>query len=170
MKRMTEDDLDKLLAGRERKARKKCVKAKHGITEHDIEVIRAGRGWPFDGTGRKQIQSKKVVYNGVKFDSTGECNGFKRRELQEKAGEIFNLEYHPEPYRLVVNGILIATYRCDYRFHDKNAILHVQDFKPYPKTAKQKKYLQGTASWTRYRFVCKLMKAIYGIDVETVYE
>lgn len=120
--------------------------------------------------GRKQIQSRKVEYNGVIFDSIGECAGFKRRELLEKAGEIFNLEYHKETYRLEVNGVLVAKYTPDYWYYDKDANLIIEDFKPKAKTAAQRKYLQGTASWVRYRFNCKLMKAIHGIDVETVYE
>lgn len=120
--------------------------------------------------GRKHIQSRKIEYNDVLFDSGAELRGFKNRELLEKAGEIFNLEYHRETYGLTVNGQLISKYTPDYWFHDKHGILHVQDFKPKAKTAKEKRYLQGTAAWTRYRFNCKLMKAIYDIDVETVYD
>lgn len=120
--------------------------------------------------GRKHVQSRKVLYNEVWYDSGGEMRGFQRRELLEKAGEILNLGYHRKTYIFEINHIVISKYTPDYWYYDRDGTLHVEDFKPRPRTAKEKKYLEGTAAWVRFKFNQKLLKAIYGIEVEVVYE
>ncbi len=119
--------------------------------------------------GRKQIQSRKVEIDGIMFDSLAESKRYRDLAVLQAAGEVFNLEVHPK-YRLEVNGQLITTYKPDFKYHDNNANLIVEDVKGLPKTKKAEKYMKGTANWTRFRLCCKLMKALHGIDVVVVYE
>ncbi len=119
-------------------------------------------------SGRKAIQAKKTVIDGIKFDSMAEAKRYHYLNLSEMAGIISNLECHPK-YPLKVNNQLITTYSPDFRYQDKHGNLIVEDVKGKPKTKKAEKYLKGTANWTRFRLCVKLMKALHDIDVEVVY-
>lgn len=54
------------------------------------------------GSWKKNSRSKygnqKVVYNGIKFDSIGECDCYKFYELHQRAGVIRNLSTQPKVY------------------------------------------------------------------------
>ncbi len=119
-------------------------------------------------SGRKAIQAKQTVIDGIKFDSMAEAKRYRDLNLSEMAGIISNLECHPK-YPLKVNGKLITTYTADFRYHNKHGTLIVEDVKGKPKTKKAEKYLKSTTNWVRFRICVKLMKALHDIDVEVVY-
>lgn len=82
-------------------------------------------------------------------DSKKERTRYQELELLEKAGEIKNLRKQV-PYALVVNGILVASYRADFVYEEGTRVV-VEDAKGY-KTP-------------MYRLKKKLMQACYGIDI-----
>jgi hypothetical protein len=57
---------------------------------------------------------KKVVYQGITFDSKLELLCYQELDLLRRAGEIEALEFHPARYPLVVGGIKICTYEIDF--------------------------------------------------------
>lgn len=91
--------------------------------------------------------------HGITFRSKGEANRYDELRLQELAGEITDLEYEPESYPLVVNGIKITSYRPDYRYRE-NGVLVVEDFKS-----------SATARARDWPIRKKLMRALYGIEI-----
>lgn len=98
--------------------------------------------------------AKKTVLDGHVFDSKAEANYYAMLKVREKAGEVFEVEMQ-RPYALTINGYLICTYRADFAFFDalekRNRVVDVK----------------GVATDV-FQIKRKLMKAIYGIDVEVV--
>lgn len=101
--------------------------------------------------------NKKTVVDGIEFDSIAESNRYKELKLLEAAGEIEGLVLQP-PYALVVNGVLVATYKADFLYFDNvKGCAVVEDVKG------------GDATKTPvYRLKKKLMKAIHGIEITEV--
>ena len=106
---------------------------------------------------RNKFGAVKVKLDGHTFDSKAEAKRYGELKLLERAGKITDLEVHPK-YDLVLNGVLIATYKPDFRYYDA---VHrdplVEDVKSAP-TARKRDFV----------LIRKLMKAIHGIDVEIV--
>ncbi|MEN6581670.1 MAG: DUF1064 domain-containing protein [Armatimonadota bacterium] len=94
-----------------------------------------------------------TVRHGITFRSKGEADRYDELRVRELAGEITDLEYEPESYPLVVNGVKITSYRTDFRYRE-NGVLVIEDFKS-----------SATARARDWPIRKKLMKALYGIDV-----
>lgn len=103
--------------------------------------------------GKNKYGNKKVVIDGIEFDSTWEGMRYSALKIQEKAGEISNLKLQVE-YSLDVNGVHICKYVADF-VYDEGGHEVVEDAKGV-KTA-------------IYRQKKKLMKAIHGIDIKETY-
>ena len=99
-------------------------------------------------------QSKEV--DGFIFDSIAEAAHYRDNlRIRELAGDITELRLQPR-FDLVVNGLKITRYTADFSFRDRDGELHVQDVKSKPTRTRD------------YVMRRKLMKAIFGIDVEEV--
>lgn len=133
--------------------------------EHVENLHKAGkiRGYAVNGVdvSSKKKKSKygnvKVEFDGYWFDSKKESRRY--LELREKAKrfEISQLEVHAE-FPLMVEGKLIATYVCDFKYRTSpDFILVVEDVKS-----------AATRVIQKYRMKKKLMKAIYNIDITEV--
>ncbi len=95
------------------------------------------------------------TYEGVVFDSKGEMARWCVLLWEHRIGTITELERQVE-YRLVVNEVLIAIYRPDYRYRRDGALV-IEDHKSKP--TRTRAYLMKR----------RLMKALHGIDIlETV--
>jgi hypothetical protein len=103
--------------------------------------------------GGNKYHATVTERHGITFHSKGEANRYDDLRLMELAGEITNLEYEPESYPLVVNGVKVTSYRPDYRYIE-NGVLVVEDFKS-----------SATARARDWPIRKKLMLAIYGIEV-----
>jgi hypothetical protein len=100
----------------------------------------------------------KVEADGYVFDSKREHKRYEVLKLLVAAGEIEELEVHPEPYKLVVNGVQIAKYIADFRYRDGDTgLIVVEDVKS-----------SGTAKARDYRIRKKLMLACHGIEIREV--
>lgn len=104
-------------------------------------------------TQANKYKNKKVECDGYSFDSIRERDRYLDLKMLARAGKIRDLELQPG-YPLHVNGELVATYLADFLYVDGAGILHVEDAKGV-RTA-------------IYRMKKKLVKAIYGIDIEEV--
>ena len=91
--------------------------------------------------------------NGITFRSKIEARRYRDLRLRECAGEISGLEYEPESYPLIVNGVKVTSYRPDFRYRE-NGVLVVEDVKS-----------TATARARDWPIRKKLMLAIHGITV-----
>ncbi len=99
-----------------------------------------------------KYRNKKVTIDNITFDSKLEAKHYSQLKLLERAGEIKDLELQPR-YDLIINDVKIGYYKADFRFFDKKEIRQrVVDSKGMDTTVSKLKR--------------KMVKAIYGIDVE----
>ena len=83
--------------------------------------------------------------------------------LEQKAGEISRLQFHPK-FIFFVQGIKIGHYTADASFLDRQDVLHVIDAKGFKKSAKTGKLLPRVDKGFSMRKA--LMMACFGIEVE----
>jgi len=111
-----------------------------------------------------KYRSKKVVYEGIQFDSQHEAEIWKQLRLQEQAGAISHLQRQVS-FPLYVNGARVGTYRADFWFYDRQAerehILGRLAGRLVVADAKSD-FTRKLPAWIRTR---KLMLACYGIVV-----
>jgi hypothetical protein len=103
--------------------------------------------------GPNKYNAKVTERHGIIFRSKGEADRYDDLLLRERAGEITRLEYEPESYPLLVNGIKVTSYKPDFRYQEDGATI-VEDFKS-----------SATARARDWPIRKKLMLAIYGITV-----
>lgn len=103
----------------------------------------------------KYLNCKTTDLQGVVHDAKGEWQRHEALKLMERAGEIRNLR-RQVVYALVVNGLLITTYKADFVYEDGAATI-VEDRKS-PRTRKLESF----------RHKVKLMQALHGIQVREV--
>ena len=127
----------------------------------------------------KKYGNKKVVYNGIEFDSKKEALRYSELKLLEKAGKIKNLELQ-KVYELIPaqyeetdevytkgknaeqpkRGKCIeqsVTYKADFAYTDENGKQVVEDVKGYRDPA--------SGSFARYIIKRKLMLYVHGIRI-----
>ena len=102
--------------------------------------------------GYRKYRNQPVVIDGERFDSKLEAKHYGEIKLREKIGEVSNVIRQPK-YDLIVNDIKVGSYRADHAFYD-----HVED----KERVVDSKGMDTEASKLRR----KLVKAIYGVDVE----
>lgn len=94
---------------------------------------------------KNKYHNKKVIYNGIKFDSKKEMERYKQLKLLEKAKKIKKLELQPKFLLLGTIHYKDKTYpktyyKADFRYYDiKKGKYIVEDVKS-PITAKDKVY------------------------------
>ena len=98
-----------------------------------------------------------TTVDDIRFDSKAEARRYQELKLMERGRLIRNLELQVT-FPLVVNGVKIGDYRCDFRYNNcDTGALVVEDVKS-----------KATASIPTYRIKKKLMKALYNIEVTEV--
>ena len=110
---------------------------------------------------QNKYKNKKVIYDGIKFDSIKEKSYYIKYKLMEQAGEIHNLERQVEFELIETFKLNDRTYRktkyiADFTYYDKDNKLHVIDVKS--KVTKTKVY----------QLKKKLMVYKYGIEIEEI--
>ena len=103
-----------------------------------------------------KFRNTKTVLDGITFDSKKEANRYAALKQIERAGLISNLELQPV-YQIEINGVKVCKIIPDFRYQDKERGLIVEDVKS-PVTARH----------PVYRLKKKLLKAVYGIDIQEV--
>ncbi|MQX89155.1 DUF1064 domain-containing protein [Sinorhizobium meliloti] len=101
-----------------------------------------------------KYRNKKTTVDGIKFDSKREAQIYSSLKQLERAGQVYEVELQ-KPYALTVNGQLVCTYKADFAFYDaiqkRNRVVDIK----------------GVAT-RDFNIKRKLMRAIYGIDVEVI--
>ena len=105
------------------------------------------------GRGHNKFRNKKVVIDGIKFDSTLEGNYYIELKHRRALGLIdFQTQVK---YPIVINGILICTYIADFVVTDKSSgAVSVEDTK-------------GVLTDV-FKLKRKLMAAVLGIDIKII--
>lgn len=94
--------------------------------------------------------------NLLYFASDVEAKRYAELRLMQRLGEISKLSCQ-QSYPLLVNGYLIGTYRADF-VYESNGTLVIEDVK-----GKGKEAITDI-----FKLKCKLMKALYNIDIKLV--
>lgn len=103
---------------------------------------------------RQKYNAKRVLLDGICFDSKAERDYYAALKIRERAGEVTDVELQ-RPYALTVNGVLVATYRADFVFWD------------IPLRRRRVVDVKGVATPV-FRLKQKLMRACHSIDIEVV--
>jgi hypothetical protein len=99
-----------------------------------------------------KYRNVKCTYNGIKFDSQGERDRYRKLEFkQNKCGIITDLKTQVK-FPIEINGIKVCTYIADftYKIRETDQLI-VEDFKGV---------ITGLFTLKK-----KLMKAVHGIDI-----
>jgi len=108
-----------------------------------------------------KYRNKKVVADGIRFDSEKEWHRYTELQLALKSGLITKLQVHPK-FELVVKGIKVCSYIADFCYlafpcgRLGKAILTVEDVKSRPTMTPV------------YRLKKKLLRALRGIEVKEI--
>lgn len=98
---------------------------------------------------RSKYCNKKVVVDGIRFDSQKEAKRYGILKMRERAREIEYLVLQPV-YELKVGVMLICKYKADFAYTEKGSIV-VEDVKGMKTPA--------------YKLKAKLFEAIYGFKI-----
>jgi len=86
---------------------------------------------------RSKYYNKKVIYDGISFDSQKECKRYKVLKFREKAGEIMCLELQPkfllqETFKANGETHRAISYKADFKYFDilENKLI-VEDVKGF---------------------------------------
>lgn len=101
---------------------------------------------------RAKYRNKKTVVDGIKFDSQREATRYSVLKIMQSAGVISGLRLQV-PFVIMVNGVKVCKYVADFVYIEK-ANQVVEDVK-------------GMKTPT-YNLKKKLMKAVYGIEIQEV--
>lgn len=98
---------------------------------------------------RLKYNNKKVVIDGIKFDSIRESKRYLDLKNLERAGHIRNLELQPR-YDFKINGVFIGFYKADFRYKEKDLLI-IEDVKGMKTPV--------------YNLKKKMMKAFHNINI-----
>lgn len=123
---------------------------------------------------KSKYNSRKVIVNGITFDSSKEGRRYSELLLLEQAGEITDLELQKKfvliPAQFVTVGYKKnnkpitrcaereCTYIADFCYTDKNGEYHVEDVKGYKKSK----------AYDVFVIKRKLMRQVHGLIIEEV--
>lgn len=128
---------------------------------HDFAILQAqARGVPAPAK-HKKIPARKVVYDGFVFDSGIEFRRYQELRLLEKAGQIKDLQVHPE-FEFVIHGHYVAKYTADFEYWEKNG----EQLGEYRVVEDVKSAF--TRKNREYRRNRKLMEACHGITIREI--
>jgi hypothetical protein len=109
-------------------------------------------GWRQTAMGPRKYRNIPEVIDGMRFASRKEARRYVALKLLQQAGTIQHLEAEKRHlrYALVVNGIKIGTYECDFRYVEAGQLV-IEDAKGLRTPV--------------YTLKKRLMKALYDIDI-----
>lgn len=110
----------------------------------------------------RKYHNKKVIIDGIKFDSEKEGNYYLKLKILEKAGKIRDLKLQVPFVLLETFKVGYRTYRktkyiADFTYFDDKDKLHVVDVKS-----------EATRKDKTYQLKKKLLAWKYGIEIEEI--
>lgn len=104
----------------------------------------------FKANKKSKYKAKKVVFNGIKFDSIKECSRYKQLLLLQKVGKVIKIELQPR-YDIRVNNKFCGFYKADFKVFYSDGSIVIEDVKGM--------------KLPLYKLKKKLVEAIYGIVI-----
>jgi hypothetical protein len=98
---------------------------------------------------RSKYNAKRVIIDGIKFDSTWEGQRYSELKILERSGEITDLKLQV-PFKLELDSVNISGYIADFTYH-KDGKYIVEDAKGF--------------LTKEYKIKKKLMLVLYKIDI-----
>lgn len=108
---------------------------------------------------QNKYKNKKVIYNGIKFDSKKEMDYYIKLKMLEKAGKIKDL-------RLQVPFIVLETFRLNDKTYKKTK--YIADFVYSDEEGKYHVVDTKGVRTDVYKLKKKLMAWKYGIEIEEI--
>lgn len=102
---------------------------------------------------RTKYNSRPTEVDGITFDSEKEARYYGQLKMRVRAGDLLKIEVHVT-FPLVVNGLKVASYECDFVLHYPDGRREVVDVKS-----------PATKEIGLYKLKKMLMKAIHGIEI-----
>lgn len=96
-----------------------------------------------------KFAAKPVIYDGIRFPSSGQGRRYLQLKLLWQQGHISDLKLEVD-FPLIVNGLKVCSYRADFVYTENGARI-VEDFK-------------GVET-PQFKLKRKLMRACYGIEL-----
>ena len=109
--------------------------------------------FPWAVKSKSKYGNRRVMYDGINFDSKKECRVYQNLLLMKRCGEVLKFD-RQVTYKLPVNGVHVCSYRADFVVTFKDGRVEVWDAKGYKTDV--------------YLLKKKLVKAVYGIDIKEV--
>lgn len=107
---------------------------------------------------RPKFGNRKVVVDGQHFDSVIEAKYWSHLKLRERAGEVYGIE-RQKRFVIELSGTHICELRVDFYFYDRRTGgMRAVDVKG------------GPTDTPVFRLKVRLVKVLYGVDVEIVRE
>lgn len=112
--------------------------------------------------------SKKIVHNGINFDSKTELRRYIDLTLLQAAGEISDLKVHTEYVLIPANEkFREIKYTDDFNYYEKGVFV-CEDVKG-GSTLKDQKRIKKMAAYKQFKIKQKLMYHIHCIEVKDVW-
>ena len=108
-----------------------------------------------------KMRNVKCEVDGLRFDSKKEGVRYGELKLLAMAGEIKDLQVHPQ-FDMVVNGYKVCRYVADFSYFPTKARGVNQ------RVVEDVKGAQKCGAWEKFRIKAKLFRALYGFDVTVV--
>lgn len=147
--RYTQDQFDFLQKTMNREARPRRATPQEVSDRLKLEQIR-DQTRAAQKPVKMKYGNKRVIIDGIQFDSKKEADHYSKLKLLEKAGKITGLSLQVK-YPFIHNEVKIASYIADFTWYDEQGKFIVCDVKGF-RTA-------------IYRLKKKMMKAYYGFDI-----
>ena len=103
-----------------------------------------------------KYNNKRIVIDGINFQSTGEGRYYQMLKRKLDAGLIKGLK-RQIPFEFVINGFSIGRYVCDFGVMHHNGIIEIIDHKS-----------KATAEIDLYQWKKNLMYACFGVKIKEV--
>ena len=108
---------------------------------------------------KNKYNARRITVDGITYDSKREAHICEELKILERAGDIEGLVIHP-CYEITVNDEFICGFTADAAFYDKRGL------EPRHRVIDVKS--DATAKRRDFKLICKLMKAVNGIEIEVV--
>jgi len=99
---------------------------------------------------KSKYKAKKVVFDGIKFDSLKECARYKQLMILQKAGSVIKIELQPR-YDIIINSKFCGFYKADFKVYYSDGRIDLEDVKGIKTTV--------------YNLKKKIVEAMYNIKI-----
>lgn len=123
------------------------------ITKSNLDCLKAGQPQP----KKNKYNARKVVIDGIKFDSIGEGKRYQELKLQEHCGVISGLSLQPvfvlqDKFRINGKAERAIKYKADFKYM-KDGDIVIEDFKGKKTDVYKLKRKLFLKKFPQYRFL-----------------